>query len=130
VRQEFDPKEEKLWNRAQAKGAFHEAKDKVKEKAGQATNDPNLEAEGHPGVIIGPPLNMLSSTMKKYFSIRERAQLRLEFLAVNTLNHLGYLSTPDVTVTNLATAGTITAASSNRDGGQPRQVQVIVRVEW
>jgi outer membrane receptor protein involved in Fe transport len=95
-----------------------------------AAPSPGAFGTSAPGVIIGPPLSMLSSTMKKYFSIRERAQLRLEFLAVNTLNHLGYLSTPDVTVTNLATAGTITAASPNRDGGQPRQVQVIVRVEW
>ena len=30
----------------QAKGAFHEAKGKIKEKAGQLTNDPKLEAEG------------------------------------------------------------------------------------
>jgi len=82
------------------------------------------------GEIVGPPLNMLSSTMKKYFSIRERAQLRLEFVAVNTLNHVGYLSPPDVTVTDAGTAGAITSASPNRDGGQPRQVQVIVRLEW
>jgi uncharacterized protein YjbJ (UPF0337 family) len=30
----------------QAKGAFHEAKGKIREKAGQMTNNPNLEAEG------------------------------------------------------------------------------------
>jgi uncharacterized protein YjbJ (UPF0337 family) len=30
----------------QAKGKFHEVKGAVKEKAGQATNNPNLEAEG------------------------------------------------------------------------------------
>jgi uncharacterized protein YjbJ (UPF0337 family) len=30
----------------QVQGAFHEAKGKVKEKVGHATNDPNLEAEG------------------------------------------------------------------------------------
>ena len=29
-----------------AKGKFHEIKGKVKEKAGQLTNNPNLEAEG------------------------------------------------------------------------------------
>ncbi len=29
-----------------AKGTFHEVKGKVKEKVGQATNDPDLEAEG------------------------------------------------------------------------------------
>jgi len=30
----------------QIEGAFHEAKGKVKETAGQATNNPDLEAEG------------------------------------------------------------------------------------
>lgn len=30
----------------QIKGKFHETKGKVKEKAGRATRDPNLEAEG------------------------------------------------------------------------------------
>ena len=29
-----------------AKGTFHEVKGKVKEKAGRATNNPDLEAEG------------------------------------------------------------------------------------
>jgi uncharacterized protein YjbJ (UPF0337 family) len=29
-----------------SKGAFHEVKGKVKEKVGQATNNPDLEAEG------------------------------------------------------------------------------------
>jgi len=29
-----------------AKGTFHEVKGKVKEKVGQATNNPDLEAEG------------------------------------------------------------------------------------
>jgi uncharacterized protein YjbJ (UPF0337 family) len=30
----------------QVEGTFHEVKGKVKEKAGQVTNNPNLEAEG------------------------------------------------------------------------------------
>lgn len=30
----------------QVKGTFHELKGKVKEKTGQATNNPDLEAEG------------------------------------------------------------------------------------
>jgi uncharacterized protein YjbJ (UPF0337 family) len=30
----------------QIQGAFHEVKGKVKETAGQVTNDPNLESEG------------------------------------------------------------------------------------
>jgi uncharacterized protein YjbJ (UPF0337 family) len=37
----------------QAQGAFHEVKGKVKEKAGQVTNDPNLEAEGQAEKVDG-----------------------------------------------------------------------------
>ena len=36
-----------------AKGMFHEVKGKVKEKAGQATNNPDLEAEGQAEKIDG-----------------------------------------------------------------------------
>jgi len=36
-----------------AKGTFHEVKDKVKEKVGQATNSPDLEAEGQAEKIGG-----------------------------------------------------------------------------
>jgi uncharacterized protein YjbJ (UPF0337 family) len=34
-------------------GAVHEAKGKVKEKIGQVTNDPNLEAEGQDENLAG-----------------------------------------------------------------------------
>jgi uncharacterized protein YjbJ (UPF0337 family) len=37
----------------QVEGAFHEAKGKVKEKAGQVTKNPNLEAEGQDEKIGG-----------------------------------------------------------------------------
>ena len=37
----------------QAKGAFHEAKGKIKEKAGQLTNDPKLESEGKGEKVAG-----------------------------------------------------------------------------
>jgi len=37
----------------QIKGKLHEMKGKVKEKAGQVTNDPNLEAEGQAEKIAG-----------------------------------------------------------------------------
>ena len=36
-----------------AKGTFHEVKGKVKEKVGQATNNPDLEAEGKVEKIRG-----------------------------------------------------------------------------
>ena len=37
----------------QVQGAAHELKGKVKEKAGQITNDPNLEAEGQDEKVAG-----------------------------------------------------------------------------
>ena len=37
----------------QAEGTFHEVKGKVKEKAGQVTNTPNLEAEGQGEKVAG-----------------------------------------------------------------------------
>jgi len=36
-----------------AKGKFHEVRGKVKEKVGRATNNPDLEAEGHVEKIGG-----------------------------------------------------------------------------
>jgi uncharacterized protein YjbJ (UPF0337 family) len=36
-----------------AKGTFHEVKGKVKEKAGQVTNNPDLEAEGQAEKVGG-----------------------------------------------------------------------------
>jgi uncharacterized protein YjbJ (UPF0337 family) len=37
----------------QAQGAFHEVKGKVKEKAGQLTNNPSLVAEGQDEKLAG-----------------------------------------------------------------------------
>jgi uncharacterized protein YjbJ (UPF0337 family) len=39
--------------RDKAEGAFHEAKGKVKEMAGKAADDPNLEAKGKAEKIAG-----------------------------------------------------------------------------
>ena len=36
-------------------GGIHEVKGKIKEKVGQVTNDPNLEAEGIGEYIVGKP---------------------------------------------------------------------------
>jgi uncharacterized protein YjbJ (UPF0337 family) len=36
-----------------AEGKFHELKGKVKEKAGRATNDPDLESEGQTETLDG-----------------------------------------------------------------------------
>jgi uncharacterized protein YjbJ (UPF0337 family) len=39
--------------RDEIEGKFHDVKGKVKEKAGQLANDPNLEAEGQAEKIAG-----------------------------------------------------------------------------
>jgi hypothetical protein len=98
-----------------------------------AAPSPGTFGTSAPGTIIGPGLTILNSTIKKYFRIRERATLRVELLAANVLNHDGYLGNPDTTITNLGSAGTITAdanLNTRVDTAQSRQVQVIVRLEW
>jgi len=47
-----------------AKGKFHEVKGKVKEKIGQVTNDPDLEAEGQGEKIGGKILKKIGQVEK------------------------------------------------------------------
>src|SRR5260370_1787091 len=75
------------------------------------------------GVIIGPPLNSLSSTMKKNFNLGERSRLRLEFVAIDTLNHPPY-GHPDLTISNAATAGHITHLGPGGDSPNTRTMPV------
>jgi uncharacterized protein YjbJ (UPF0337 family) len=46
-------KQMKLSTKDQIKGKLHEMKGEAKEKAGQVTNDPNLEAEGRAEKFTG-----------------------------------------------------------------------------
>jgi uncharacterized protein YjbJ (UPF0337 family) len=50
----------------QVQGKFHEAKGKMKEKTGQITKDPNLEAEGTDEKIGGKIQNKVGQ-IKKVF---------------------------------------------------------------
>ena len=50
----------------QVQGKFHEAKGKMKEKAGQMTNNPNLEAEGIDEKVGGKIQNKVGQ-IKKVF---------------------------------------------------------------
>jgi uncharacterized protein YjbJ (UPF0337 family) len=47
-----------------AKGKFHEVKGKVKEKAGQLTNNPDLEAEGTGEKVTGKVQGIISKVEK------------------------------------------------------------------
>jgi uncharacterized protein YjbJ (UPF0337 family) len=51
-----------------AKGKFHEVKGKVKERVGQLTRDPNLEAEGQ-GEQIGGKIRKKISEVEKVLGI-------------------------------------------------------------
>jgi uncharacterized protein YjbJ (UPF0337 family) len=50
----------------QVQGKLHEAKGKIKEKTGQMTNDPNLEAEGTDEKVTGKIQNKVGQ-IKKVF---------------------------------------------------------------
>ncbi len=50
----------------QVQGKIHEAKGKLKEKVGQMTNDPNLEAEGT-GEKVGGKIQNKVGQIKKVF---------------------------------------------------------------
>ncbi len=52
----------------QAAGKLHEVKGKVKEKVGQLTNDPNLEAEGQ-GEQVGGKIRKKIGEVKKVLGI-------------------------------------------------------------
>ena len=48
------------------KGKFHEVKGNVKEKAGQLTNNPNLEAEGQGEKLTGKIQNKIGQIEKVF----------------------------------------------------------------
>ena len=59
-------KEMKPSTKDQIKGKLHEVKGKVKEKAGQFTNNPDLEAEGR-AEILGGKIQKKVGRIKKVF---------------------------------------------------------------
>ena len=52
--------------RDEIKGKFHDLKGKVKEKAGQLTNDPDLEAEGQAEKIAGKVQTKIGQVKKVF----------------------------------------------------------------
>ena len=48
----------------QAEGTFHEVKGKIKEKAGEITNNPNLENEGTSEKTVGKVQNKIGLVEK------------------------------------------------------------------
>jgi hypothetical protein len=84
------------------------------------------------GVIKGPGVNVMHSSLSKTFLIRERVRLRLEGLATNTLNTPNW-DNPNTNITATGQTGVI-GATVNRnnklDSGIPRVIQLHVRLDW
>jgi hypothetical protein len=84
------------------------------------------------GVIVGVPTAVMHNGLAKHFWIKERAKLRLEFLATNTLNHPNYLE-PNIDITNVGGAARITNVTNRNekfDTAIPREIQAQIRLEW
>jgi hypothetical protein len=75
---------------------------------------------------------VLHATIAKQILLKERLRIRLELLANNALNHPNYMDA-NTNITNLATAGVITATMDRNakfDSAVPRELQLQLRVEW
>jgi len=85
-----------------------------------------------PGTIVGAPTAVMHNSLAKHFWIKERAKLRIEMLATNTLNHPNYAE-PNTNVTNVGGAGVITNVTDRNakfDTAIPRELQAQIRLEW
>ena len=83
-------------------------------------------------VLYGSPVNVLHATIAKEIPVHERVRIRIELLANNALNHPNYMD-PQTNITNLGTAGVITATMDRNakfDSAVPRELQAQLRVEW
>jgi len=83
------------------------------------------------GVIKGPGVQVVDAGLSKYVPIAERLRLRWEVTATNFFNHPNW-AVPGLTITDLANAGVITAASGTHSLDQPgaRAFRMSLRVEW
>ena len=73
----------------------------------------------------------MHNSLAKEFPIRERARVRFEILASNSLNHPNWAD-PQMNITN-ATVGLIlatTGLNSRFDMAVPRSVKFQMRIEW
>jgi hypothetical protein len=85
-----------------------------------------------PGVIWGVPTQVMHNAISKDFRIRERATLRFEFLATNTLNHPNFAE-PNTSISNVGGVGVITNVTdrnSKFDSAIPREILAHIRLEW
>jgi hypothetical protein len=83
------------------------------------------------GVIKSPPSEIVNAGIAKHFAIREQLRLRWELTATNLFNTPNY-DVPDVTITNAATAGTLssTGGGAGLDSNGSRGFRTGLRLEW
>ncbi|MDQ6675676.1 MAG: carboxypeptidase-like regulatory domain-containing protein [Acidobacteriota bacterium] len=85
------------------------------------------------GVIVGPSSFIVNAGVAKQFNVSERMRLRLDFQGTNILNHANF-DVPNLTITNVGSAGTITGTGNNGGGGLDasgaRSFRLGLRVEW
>ena len=65
----------------QLEGKFHELKGKVKEKAGQATNNPNLTNEGQAEKLAGKVQKKVGQIEEVFEKLMSRARHNARFCA-------------------------------------------------
>jgi len=83
------------------------------------------------GILIGPGVRVMHNSLAKEFPIKERARLRFEVLARNTLNHPNW-GNPDTNISNAGAGGiySVLDLNSKFDAATPREVQLHMRFEW
>lgn len=84
------------------------------------------------GAITGPGVQVMHNSVAKHFLIKERARLRFEFLATNTLNHPNWAD-PNTTINAAGVAGRVTNVTDRNakfDSAIPREIQAQIRLEW
>ncbi|HWR51825.1 MAG TPA: carboxypeptidase regulatory-like domain-containing protein [Bryobacteraceae bacterium] len=82
--------------------------------------------------IRGTPIEVLHSSVSKYFSVRERLRLRTELIATNSLNHPNY-NNPATNISTASSVATVTSVvdrNSKFDSAIPRVLQFHMRLEW
>src|SRR5262245_59079822 len=84
------------------------------------------------GVIIGPGSSVLHLRIAKQFSFGERARLRWELIAANSLNHPNYAN-PAVNISSLAQVGVISDVAGDvavLDQSGARRLRTGLTLEW
>jgi hypothetical protein len=85
------------------------------------------------GVIVGPSSFIVNAGIAKQFNVTERFRLRLDFQGTNVLNHPNF-DIPNLTISSVGTAGTITGTGNNGGGGLDasgaRSFRLGLRAEW